>query len=385
MQGFFLVTGNYCVPGGALEFVVFGKALVSLVQGHLEVVPQAADRSVGYPLLLALSGFFQNGSLIGITIIQALMAILIPVLIYLTMLPVSISGAYYTALASIISLGPFLFVKWLHHDQAGVFFSIVALWAFSRFVYSKRSHDLFLLTFAIVAMTFARPAGGLLFPVMIFLAYFIVRGPIPRYVGAVLLFIGLASANHVLRSEIFYSNGAKPNEYLGGQIFYNPYINSLDYGIQLSGDLGPDMKEVTDRMYDAMLPSPRSSEFLRKYWGGEASSDEFRKNVIIPFEARYFFPYSAEAFRQQLYRVPNWEYYLMIVTVVPDLVLLRASWEIVKAHPLFTLLFTARNMWYFLYEPGYFHTRFNPIPIFRGGLFFPLIWAGVDRRQNLWS
>ena len=169
-----------------------------------------------------------------------------------------------------------------------------------------------------------------------------------------------------------YSHGAKPNEYTGGQIFYNPYINSLDYGIQLSSDLGPSMKEVTDRMYEAMLPSPRSSEFLRRFWDKEDPSPEFRKTVIIPFEARYFYPYSAEEFRQQLYRLPNWEYYYMIITIVPDAVLLRASWEIVKAHPFFALRFAARNIWYFLYEPGYFHTRFNPIAIFHGGLFFPL-------------
>jgi hypothetical protein len=30
-----------------------------------------------------------------------------------------------------------------------------------------------------------------------------------------------------------------------------------------------------------------------------------------------------------------------------------------------------RNLWYFLYDPGWFHTRYNPIPIFQGGLFFP--------------
>ena len=204
VQGFFLVTGNYCVPGGALEFVVFGKALVSLVQGHLKVVPQAADRSVGYPLLLSLSGFFQNGSLIGITIIQALMAILIPVLVYLTMLPVSISGAYYTAIASIISLGPFLFVKWLHHDQTYIFCSILTLWTFSRFVNTKRARELFWLTLAIIATTFARPAGGLLFPVLVVVAYFIVRGPIRQYWRCPLIHcVCVRKSTIALRANVF--------------------------------------------------------------------------------------------------------------------------------------------------------------------------------------
>jgi hypothetical protein len=372
VQGFFLLTGNFCVPGSADEFVDFGKALLSLLQGRLELVPWVADRSVGYPVLLALSGFYQNGSLIGMTIIQALMAMIIPVLIYRTVQPVSVRGAYYVALASILSLGPFLFVKWLFHDQTYVFFSVVMLWRFSKFVHSKRWQDLIWLTLAIVATTFARPAGGLLFPLLIVAAYSIVRGPIRHYVGAIGLFVLLALANHALRAELLYAADGKSHEYTGGQIFYDVYMNSLDYGMQLSEDLGPNMKQITDKMYEAMLPSPRSSEFLRTFWDGESPSQQFRDQVITPFLTKYFYPYTAKEFRVQLYRLPNWEYYWMICRLVPDSVLLRASWEIIKAHPLFVVLFVARNTWYMLYEPGYFHTRFNPIPIFHGGLTFPV-------------
>ena len=89
VQSFFFLTAYYCVPGGALEFVAFGKALTSLLRGHLEFVPEAADRSVGFPFLLVLSGFYQNGSLIGITVIHGLMAMLMPILIYLTVVPIS--------------------------------------------------------------------------------------------------------------------------------------------------------------------------------------------------------------------------------------------------------------------------------------------------------
>lgn len=176
VQSFFFLTAYYCVPGGALEFVAFGKALTSLLRGHLEFVPEAADRSVGFPFLLVLSGFYQNGSLIGITVIHGLMAMLMPILIYLTVVPISFVGAYYVGLASIISLGPFLFVKWLYHDQSYIFFSIVALWTFGRFVNTGKTSDLFWLTLAVTATSFVRPAGALLFPVLIVLAFTIVRG-----------------------------------------------------------------------------------------------------------------------------------------------------------------------------------------------------------------
>ena len=186
------------------------------------------------------------------------------------------------------------------------------------------------------------------------------------------MFIACALTNHVLRSELLYSKGAKTNEYTGGQIFFNPYINSLDYGIRLSGDLGPNMKRLTDEVYQAMLPSPRSSKFLTNLYQAEAPPSEFRDQVIIPFLNVYFYPYTAAQVRQQLFDLPNWEYYYVIFSVVPDSVLLKASWEIIQKHPLFAIEYTARNLWYFLYQPGYFHTRFNPVPMFHGGIFFPL-------------
>lgn len=371
-QGFFLLTAYYCVPGGAQEFVVFGRTLLSLFQGHhIQVAPTVASRNVGYPLLLVLSGLFHGGSLIGITVIQSSMAMLIPVLIYLTVLHTSFTGAYYIALASMVSLGPFLFTKWLHHDQTYIFLSIVIIWTFSRFVHTKKSRDLLWLGLAIIATSLTRPAGDLLFPVLIVVAYVLVRGPIGRYIWVIALCIVVMFANHYLRQELFYYGGTKPNAYIGGQVFYNLYMNSAEYGIRLSGNPGPAMREVTDNVYRAMLPRPRSSRFLNKFLGVEEPPSDFRDKVVIPFAEKYYYPYSAEEFREQLYRTPNWEYYLLILDVNPDPVLLRASWEIARAYPLLPIRLTARNLWYFLYKPGYFHTRYNPAPIFRGGLFYP--------------
>lgn len=372
VQGFFFLTAYYCIPGGSLEFVLLGKAILALIQGnHIGLPPTVAARSVGFPLVLIGSGFFANGSLIGMTIIQGLMAMIMPVLIYWTIVPISRVGAFLISIGSIISLGPFLFVKWLHHDQTYIFFSVVTLWTFSRFVTTRRASDLFWLTAAVVATSFARPAGGLIFPMSIVLAYLIVRGPAWRYAGAICLFAGLAGLNSYVRHQIFYYDGAKPNEYVGGQIFYNLYMNSVEFGIHLSGNEGPAMAEVTDRIYHVMLPSPSASEFLSKFTNAAAPPSEFHDKVIIPFNEKYYYPYSAEDFRTQLYRVPNWEYYFLIFSVVPDSVLLEASWEIVAAHPSLPVLYTARNLWYFLYDPGWFHTRYNPVPIFQGGLFFP--------------
>jgi hypothetical protein len=54
------------------------------------------------------------------------------------------------------------------------------------------------------------------------------------------------------------------------------YLNSTEYGITLSEDIGPNMKQVTDDVYQATLPSPRDSEFLKKFLGFDSPPSDFR-------------------------------------------------------------------------------------------------------------
>jgi hypothetical protein len=369
VQAFFLFTANYALPGGALEFFAYADALL-----NGQKAPHVFSRDIGFPLLLILSGYYVNHSLIGLTIIQALMGVVTPVLIYLAVAPFSRVGAYYTALASIVTLSPYFFFKWIHHDQAFVFFCVVTIWTFCRFVAYKRPKDLYWFTLAIIAASLTRPAGNLLFPVFIILAYLAARAvPLRHYVACVLLFVGAIGAYQMHRYVILdMANRKDIPSYTGQQIFYNLYMNSKEYGITLSQDLGPGIRAITDKVHDAMLPEPRSSETLKRFMNWESNPSDFTEKVTMPFLNKYFFPYSAIEFRSQLYREPNWEYSLLMTVVEPnDQLYRKASWEVVRAYPLYPLKYAARNLWLFLYEPGYFHTRFNPVPLFRGGQFFP--------------
>lgn len=369
VQVFFLFTANYALPGGAQEFFAYANALLTG-----QKAPTIYSRDIGFPLLLILSGYYVSHSLIGITIIQALMGIAIPALIYLAVAPVSRVGAYYTAFASIVTLSPYFFFKWVHHDQAFVFFCIVTIWTFCRFVAYKQPRYLYWFTLAVIGASLTRPAGNLLFPVFIIVAYLAARVvSLRHYVACVLLFAGAVGAYQIHRYVILdMANRDYVPSYTGQQIFYNLYMNSKEYGIILSEDLGPGIRAITDQIHEAMLPEPRSSEILKSFMNWESNPSDFTEKVTIPFLNKYFFPYSAAEFRSQLYRDPNWEYSLLMTVVVPnDQLFLKASWEVVRAYPLYPLKYAARNLWLLMYEPGYFHTRFNPVPLFRGGQFFP--------------
>jgi len=370
VQTFFLFTSNFTVPGGAAEFFAFAEALL---HGQKVTIPTVATRDIGYPFLLILSGYFVTNSLIGITLLHAVMGMLIPIFIYLAIAPSSRACAFYTALASIVTLSPFFFVKWIHHDHAYVFFSVVVVWAFCRFLSTKRPADLYLLTFALIAASLTRPAGNVLFPVLIVVAYVAARGPARHYLVCALIFTAAMGGYGAFRYHIFdMAHRTDTPSYTGQQIFYNLYMNSKEYGIELSENLGPHMRQITESVYQAMLPDPRTSEILKKFTSSEQAPSEFVEKVTTPFLNKYFYPYSAADFRSQLYREPNWEYFLLMSVAEPnDQVYLRACWEIVKAYPLYPVKYAARNLWRLLYEPGYAHGRFATGPMGRGGQFFP--------------
>lgn len=368
VQAFFLLTARYCVPGGAGDFIAYAWALMG---GSVNGVG-SSSREIGYPLMMILSGLFATKSLIGLTILQSLMAVTMPLAIYASLIHASERWAYVTAMISAATLAPILFVKWIHHDQAYVFFSALDLWLFIRFVVHGRPRDLYLLTLAVLGASLIRPAGNLLFPLMIGLAYVIRRGPIRHYAAVVAIFLVVMGLNGVHRYDMFVKGRPVPLSYTGQQLFYNLYMNSAEYGITLGPELGPDMRTITDIVHEKMLPDPRDSATLAEFSGIRTASPEFRDKVLTPFYEKYFFPFTADEFSRQLYRQPNWEYYwLMCLVVDNDPIFVRASWEIFRAHPIFAVKFTLRNLWRFMYNPGWFHTRYNVTAIFQGGLFFP--------------
>jgi hypothetical protein len=361
---FFLFTATYLYAGGASQFLAYADALL-----HGQKLPvEVAQRDVGYPLLLLLGGYEIWNSILGITLIQAAFAIFMPILIYWSLIRTSPTVAFYAGLLSALSLAPIYFLKWIHHDQTYIFFMILVVAMLIFFLQSREYRFLYFFTLAALAASFSRPAGNLLFPVLIAVAYITVRGRLVHYLACLMLFVVVVALYQWHRYEIFdMRHQPSIPSYTGQQIFYNLYVNSGEFGIRLSPDLGPAMRLVTNKLREQLQPDVPNSKYMQN------AIDEYP----VEFSNKYILPYTPDQLIEQIFAKPNYEYYTLLASADPnDQDYLRASWEIVQAHPFYVLQFSLRNVVNYVFDPGYGHTRYNARPYHKGGLEFIPTAAG---------
>lgn len=363
---FLLFTATFSFPGGAEHFPAYADAIV---QGK-KLPPQIAQRDAGYPLLLVLSGYTLWHSFIGITLIQAAFAALMPLLVYWSIVRVSPVVAYYAGIASILSLAPIYFMKWIHHDQAYIFFTILIVALLANFLQTRRHAFLYLFTLAAIAASFTRPAGNLLFPALLIVSYIAVRGKLVHYFACVAIFATVAAAYQWHRYEIFdRANQPSMPSYTGQQVFYDLYINTGEFGIRLAPDEGPALKRITETLRQKLQPDVRRAVYM------QASLAEWPP----AFAAAHILPYTPDALIERIYEAPNYEYYELLASAESenDQFVLQASWEIARAHPLYVVQYTLRNLRHMLFQPGYAHTRYNVAGFQSIGLQFPPSCCGV--------
>ena len=371
--GICLFASGYIIPGGAGHFFEWAQALVSG-----SALPQdVAQRDVGFPLLLVLSGYTFTGSFIGITLIHAAFAVLMPVFIYATLRPFSAGIAYYAGQMANVSLGSFLFIKLIHHDQVYIFTTVLMLMFLSIFLTRGTYKYLYLFSLACVAASICRPAGNLLFPLFLIIAF--AAAPRPRrlchYLTCAAIFAAALALYQWHRYEIFdIRHQQSIPSYVGAQVFYNTYMNSQEYGIILGPEIGPNMSKIDAALRQALGPIPRDSKFMQDHVGTVSES----------FAVSQFLPFTTDQLMERVYLVPNWEYYALLCDAESnDQVLLRAALEIAAAHPIYVLRYSLRNLVVFLFHPGYAHTRYNLQPFSKIRLdFFPSL-AGIGANEWL--
>jgi hypothetical protein len=278
--------------------------------------------------------------------------------------------AYYVGLASIASLSPVYFMKMIHHDQLYIFTAQLTLCMLLVFVQSKQTRYLYLFTVAAIFASLARPAGNALFPLFIVVAYLAARGRIVHYVACSAIFAASVAGYAWHREMIFdLKHAVQTPSYFGQQAFYDPYLNTLDYGIRLSPDVGPNFARAIEELRQRLQPDPQHSELIYRLYATTPYTIEFARAYIDPL--------STDQLIDRVLTTPNWEYYQLLCGVNDDRVLLAASWEIARAHPGLIVHYWVRNLMHFIFIPGYKHSRFNFNPFAAEGLvFFPSAPAG---------
>ncbi len=361
---FFLFTAKIFLPGGAEQFMAYAHAIVH--DTVLGPSTNASQRDAGYPLLIILSGYPFLHSLIPLLVIQAAFAVALPLLVFESLHRVAPLPAFYTSLYSMLTVSPYLFMKMIHHDQSYIFFEMLMLVMILLSVQTKQIRYLYLFTLVAIFTSIVRPAGNALFPIAIVGIYMMIRGKIRHYFTCATLFVIAFGVYSWHRYVIFdVKEFGTMQSYTGSQMFYDPYVNALDYGIRLSPEtIGPNFTLVLKNLRMA-LDNSNEAEFIQKsYVGGDRLAAAFARKNMLPF--------TAEQLMARVIESPNYEYYsLLWAANNDDRVMRQAAWEIAWAHPTLILRYVTRNLFHFVFEPGYSHSRYSLNPFGPEQLSFP--------------
>lgn len=346
---FFLFTAAYVFPGGAIHYPHWAEAIIN----GTKLPASYAQREVGLPLLYLLSGFTLTHSFIGITLIYAVFAVLMGMLVYWCIEGVSPTVAYYSGLASIVTLSPFTYLKFFYPDEAYIFFNLLSVTLLMRFIYSKGVvRWLYLFTIVAVMASFTRTAGNLMYPVLLLIAYLSTRGRVLHYMVCILIFTAAVGLYQWHRYEVFdMRNQPSVPSGKGMQILYSTYLYLGDFGVRLSPNDGPNNKRLFERMREELGSDVRKSTLIRERRG---DSPEW-------FMEKYIYAYTPEQLIEKIATEPNEEYYWNVIMGVDtnDQFFLNVAKEIMRAHPWYVVQYSMRNFWHALFDPGYATTRYN--------------------------
>ncbi len=342
VTAFFLFTAGYQFPGGASHYPNWAEAIVR----GMTLPATVAQREVGFPLLYILGTFPWSHSFIGITLILASFAVLIPVLVHWSLVRSSPTVAFYVGLACIISLSPVTFLKFFYPDQADMFFNLLALALLIEFLWSGRVRMLYFFTLAALAASFTRTAGNLMYPVLMTIAYVTVRGQLRHYLGCALIFVLATGLYQWHRYEIFDArHQASIPSYKGEQIFFGMYLQIREFGVRLSPADGPNSKHLLDKLRQQLQPNVRESPLIKRAMANH--SPEFVENNV--------FAYTPEQLIEKISTEPNEDYFNILSGVESDdNFYLKLSWEIARLHPWYVIKYSIRGLWFIFFRPDDF-------------------------------
>lgn len=207
--------------------------LYSVALSHFTVNPQAWVRTAGYPLLITATLYPWFRSLMGILAVQAILAALIPWLIYKILLYVSKPLAISGSLLSVVTLLPYQFQNLLYPDEVEVFLSILLCYLMVRYCFASTAKNMVWVFLAYAYDAFLRPPSLLLYLLLLATASMTAwrareyrRHCIKLFafmsIGVACLFVGANALDSYLYNQI---DQHRPS-LVGRSLFYNPFVNS---------------------------------------------------------------------------------------------------------------------------------------------------------------
>ena len=369
---FFLFSSQVSVENGFNDYVVWAESIVenSNIKG---VYTGMYIRDVGMSLLLIFSGYTITKSIVPLLIIQYLMSLLIPVIIYYTINNLNKFLAFIASLISIISLFPFLFMKSLHHDLPYVFLMMSANLAICKYFFHTNNIFLYIFTINVFFLSLIRQVGKGVYPVFLIIIFlFNYKKSKIHIFLSILIFILLNYSYSVYREN---SLGKMP--LIGKQLYENLYFNQSDYGFYLNEFNHSSNNTIFNKLQNCLNPSPIQSSHLSSR---EPNDKKFMNDN--------YYIYSKEELLNKIYLMPNFSYLHFIQGCIEldpnsDQLYLNAFLEVLLNKPDYILFYTFRNLFDFLFDPGWHHSKNSMDSRSREGLLYPLGGVTTGGRDNI--
>ena len=192
-----------------------------------------------------------------------------------------------------------------------------------------------------------------MFPMLLVIAYFLVRGRPLHYLACILIFALGTGVYQWHRYEIFdMQHQSSTPSGKGMQTIYANYLYLHDFGLSLSPDFGPNTKRLLEKLREELGSNVRDSALIHNALG-ETPPEFMEKNL---------YAYTPEQLVTKIATEPNEEYYNLILGVdKDDQFILNVAKEIMRSNPWYVVRYTMRNLRHALFDPGYASTRYNTL------------------------
>ena len=343
---FFLYTAGVHIAGGGSHFFDWAIHLA----GSQQVFnwSDISQRDIGYSLFLILSGFPYTNSILFTIVLQCMMAISIPLAIYYSLYTISPNIAFITSLFGILTLSPYVLMKFIYHDSLYIYLMFMTLLSLLNFIQGNNKNvSILFFTIFIIASSFSRSAGNYIYPLIILVLYLIDRKYWKAYIGSLLVF-AIALAGYMdYREQLFKGKGNENG--VGLQLFYAAYIPLGLQKIPLASSMGPATAKMIDDLDEYLGPEVRKSRMMENY---SAPEEFINKNIISK---------TPKQLKHSLINEPCEEYMWILYGVYPnkDLIYKDIAIEIIKAHPFVMVKHVMTNIYSMLFNPGMNFGRYD--------------------------
>jgi hypothetical protein len=244
----FAVYGGFVFFVDATSFFGYANQLFHFRSGNYYY-------TLGYPLLIAITGFPVTGAVVPLLATQTAFAALTPWLAFKTFAAFERRAGIVACIVCLVSLTPFFFQNTFFHDGTGLFFGFLSTAFASMFFGVRRPRYIYLSTASATFAYFAQPA---------------VIGFVIAYGGAFAVFALYHSRQlkHVAvafgifaASIVGFSNFQKwslrqqgsnsLSSQLGRRLFFNEYLEGTPYG-QFEGAAADKLRDELIRFFESL-------------------------------------------------------------------------------------------------------------------------------------